>query len=498
MYPLDLVVDGNYAFVASFYGNALEVIDISNPANPVHAASLKNPGVISEPFGLTMSGNNVFIADEGYNTIIVADVSNPTSPLLIGSLADGSGGAVLSAPGPVFVSGSHLCIGSMRSNSLEIVDISVPASPKHLTNFSAGSDGAHINLFANGYKDGNRLSVSGSLCFIGNESGLEVIDVSKPYAPRHLAFTDTLVNNVWNSQNVWVQNINSVFSTGSYVYLTTPQSNALIIMDVSKPTSPIYAGSIVDGQNGASITPTSVFVSGSIAYVTNSYTNSLELVDVSDPKAPTHRGIIHDGDGGAALNNPTAVYVAGSYAYVASTGSNSIEIIDVSNPASPVHVSSIADGTGGATLNQPNDVTVTGTLVLVVSKGSNAIEIIDVSNPSSPQHKSTVPVSNAVRVSVMGNFAFVIDNSYSLIGIDITDPASPVVKNPFSSYNTQTPFGLATQNGIVFVAATQTLDVISVGSTGPRPPVGLSATSISSYYSLRLIGISYRMRQDIC
>ena len=37
-----LTVSGNYAYVASYQSNALEIVDISNPAVPVHKGKLVN------------------------------------------------------------------------------------------------------------------------------------------------------------------------------------------------------------------------------------------------------------------------------------------------------------------------------------------------------------------------------------------------------------------------------------------------------------------------
>ena len=41
-YPEGVFVSGNYAYVASPGSNALEIVDVSNPANPVHKASIIN------------------------------------------------------------------------------------------------------------------------------------------------------------------------------------------------------------------------------------------------------------------------------------------------------------------------------------------------------------------------------------------------------------------------------------------------------------------------
>ena len=94
--------------------------------------------------------------------------------------------------------------------------------------------------------------------------------------------------------------------------------------------------------------PHGVFVSGNYAYVASGNSDALEIVDVTNPASPVHKGVITDGTDGARLLKPTSVYVSGNYAYVTSINSNALEIVDITNPASPVHKGVIIDGTDGA------------------------------------------------------------------------------------------------------------------------------------------------------
>jgi len=54
--PLGVFVSGNYAYVTSNTSNALEIVDISNPASPVHAGNIVNGSggaLLENPFGFT-------------------------------------------------------------------------------------------------------------------------------------------------------------------------------------------------------------------------------------------------------------------------------------------------------------------------------------------------------------------------------------------------------------------------------------------------------------
>ena len=77
-----VVVQGDYAYVTlrdgtdcRFGSNLLDVIDISNPANPV----LLNSYFMLNPHGLGVDGDNLFVC-EGTHGIKVFDLNDPTDP----------------------------------------------------------------------------------------------------------------------------------------------------------------------------------------------------------------------------------------------------------------------------------------------------------------------------------------------------------------------------------------------------------------------------------
>ena len=72
-----VAVSGNYAYVAAEYGG-LQVIDVSNPANPERVGGRTNDlGGI--PTGVAVSGNYAYVADFGAGLQVI-DVSNPANP----------------------------------------------------------------------------------------------------------------------------------------------------------------------------------------------------------------------------------------------------------------------------------------------------------------------------------------------------------------------------------------------------------------------------------
>ncbi len=101
-----------------------------------------------------------------------------------------------------------------------------------------------------------------------------------------------------------------------------------------QPGDPTLAGSLGLGGN-----PRSVSVSGRYAYVVSSGSGDLKIIDVSDPSTPSLAGSIVTG-------NPRSVFVSGRYAYVVGTGSGDLKIIDVTDPSAPSLGGSV--GCGGS------------------------------------------------------------------------------------------------------------------------------------------------------
>ena len=309
--PYSVFVQGNYAYIASYNSNALEIVNISDPENPTHAGKIINEAggaALHNPQSVFVQGNYAYVTSAGSGALEILNISDPENLTHEGKIYNGrasgkdnngneyttagtdTNGAALDNPTSVFVQGNYAYIASYNSNTLEIVNISDPENPTH-----AGK--------------------------IINEAG---------GAALH------------NPQSVFVQ--------GNYAYIASAGSNTLEIVNISNPASPTHEGKIYHGRasgkdssnneytttgtdtNGAEFNnPYSVFVQGNYAYVTSIASDTLEIVDISNPKNPTHAGKITNGTGGAVLDYPTSIFVQGNHAYVTSIASDALEIVELEN-----------------------------------------------------------------------------------------------------------------------------------------------------------------------
>jgi hypothetical protein len=458
-YARAMTVVGNYAYAV---GDMLEIIDISNPINPIFKGNYD----INDGRSIQVVGNYAYIADTASGLKII-DISNPTTPTLKGNY-DTPGSAV-----GVQVVGNYAYVAD-HGSGLQIIDISNPLAPTLKGNYDTpgyangvqvvgnyayvadGTSGLQIinisnptapALYGNYDTPGSAVGVQvvGNYAYVADYgSGLQIIDISNPLAPTLKGNYDT------PGSAVGVQVV------GNYAYVTDA-NKGLQIIDISNPSTPklgvnynIAYYSIYDVQvvgkyayvvneqwldiidiSNLSFNPnlvakyytsslsTDVQVVGNYAYVADG-NKGLDIIDISNPTTPTLKG--NYDTSGRALG----VQVVGNYAYVTDYWSG-LQIIDISNPTTPTLKGNY--NTSGDAV----DLQVVGNYAYVAD-GSSGLQIIDISNPTAPTLKGNYNTpGGALRVQVVGNYAYVADGSSGLQIIDISNPTAPTLK---SNYDT--------------------------------------------------------------
>ncbi len=279
--------------------------------------------------------------------------------------------------------------------------------------WSDPSEEASLNLSGN--NDGVKVQTTGNYAYVVRSGGtdFQVVDVSNPASPSaagSLSLDGTLSN---------------IFVSGSYAYVTSnSNSSEQMIVDISYPNAPTLVGTYNDSGNENA---TGVFVSGSYAYVTLDGGSEFVVVNISNPAAPSYAG-------GVSLPSAArAVYVSGTYAYVG-TDDNSEElvVVNVSNPASPSQVASLnLSGNDDA-----DTVSGSGSLVYVGRAGGD-FHTVSVASPASPSLLGTLNLGGSVSDISLENpdgYALVALGSSSddFAVVDISAPASPSLAGALS------------------------------------------------------------------
>jgi len=322
---------------------------------------------------------------QGYGVSIL-DVSSPSRPVTLGhvSLPD--------LARAVAVHGSLACVADNLAG-LQVIDVSDPSKPTLKGSCSVGTACS--------------VALSGNLAFVGDESGhrLWIVDIGNPSAPSMKNWVET-----WYYPS-------DIAASGDLVF--GADLNAVDIIDVSDPTTPVPVGSYSAPPGGSF---ESVAMKGSLAFV-GDYFYGLDIFDVSDPAMPAFVG------GCPTPEGAYDVAVSGNLAFVAGYGwSNhpALHAIDVSNPAAPVFRGSYP------TPDHTLGVAALGSTVLVAD-GSSGLLLLDASTPTTPVLRSTYGLAGSPKGVTLagGNLAYVAAGNGGLWITDVSNPAAPRLKSAY-------------------------------------------------------------------
>lgn len=372
-HPEDVAVSGELIIVADGTGG-LDIIDGSDPVNPVILSSLLQPyfGVSS----LITDGVFVYAISDQLRKLFILDISDPSSPLLIGE----AGTAVY--PTGIAKYGKYVLL-SIKHLGLEVFDISDPSLPVHVS-FAVTQGLAYDIAISGDYAFLPTLATSGLL---------EVVDISDPAAPSLVA---ALVTPHAEDQPLCVTVWGQYIVMGGFFHLYT--------IDISDPVAPSLVGSVMIGSGY------NVMVEGGIAYVVG---QDLKTVRLDDPTEPIILGVVDLGDTGKGLA------LMGDHVLVAADDSG-LQIIDATHASGTPLTSTIATP-DDATAIACND-------HLAVVADVTSVQLIDYTIPTGPEVVGWLETPGfAEGVAVNDTMAYVADMHYGLQVIDIRNPAHPQI-----------------------------------------------------------------------
>ena len=439
--PLDFDVEivGNFAYItanADVYGGyGLQIIDISNPVSPTFIGSFAINYHGGTPYDVKIVGNLAYLADRQQGLKIV-DISNPVSPTFIGSYD------TLGNTWNLQIVGNLAYIADF--DSLQIIDISNPASPSFKGSYDTQGQAVSVQIV-------------GNLAYVADgDSGLQIIDISNPAKPTFKGSYDTPSSAL------------DVEIVGNFAYVTD-WDLGLQIIDISN--LPPFKGSYDTPGNALEVQ-----VVGNLAYTADDY-SGLQIIDISNPIVPTLKGSYNTP--GRAQN----VEIVGNLAYVGDFDSG-LQIIDISNPVAP---------TLKGSYNTPGyayDVEIVGNLAYVICYANyqqSGLQIIDISNPAQPTFKGSynTPEGVASGVKIVGNFAYLADNGSGLKIIDISNPASPTLKG---SYDTPSnAYDVEIVGNLAYVADQSSVQIIDI-SNPAQPTFKGSYDTLAYAFDVEIVG----------
>ena len=444
--PQSVFVKDNFAYVSSAGGNTLEILDVTNPVNPVHKSSLNYGmgGVPNNtgPTSIFVSGNHAYMANYNNNRLEIIDVSNPSFPVLKSGLANGAGGgALLSNPISVYVSGNFAYVASTGSNALEIVDVSNPTSPVHRASVSIPGPVS--------------VTVSGNYAYVISGSTMRIIDITNPASPIQRSST-----NISPSWGVIVE--------GNYAYVLA-ERDGVYIYNVSNPMLPaVYTGHGPHVGNGYT---RSFSKSGKLILLAIWSANETFWINVTDPSLPI---AIETSANVASL--ASSVFISGNYVYMTRGGLNILEIYNLFGPA----IASFTPATGAP----GTTVTLTGTnyntIMTATFNGTGQIAPVP-GSVTATSAQFIVPNNSKIgKISVTNN-SLTVSSAANFLVIPTALPVTNIGQNGFTANWSDVGavnyyLDVSTNNFSTFV-----VNNLNVGNVTSRAVTGLTPGTTYQY-----------------
>ena len=166
------------------------VLDISNPASPQSVGTLiyehNSSGISYRPTAnISISGNYAYVPVTAYDgdgngvfandALDIINISDPSNPILTARLVNNSDGAILSSPNFVAVSGSYAYLSvydyNLEKRALEVVNIYKPSEPKHKTVIYNGDGHASLSSISS-------IQIVGNYIYIADNDAFEIININ--------------------------------------------------------------------------------------------------------------------------------------------------------------------------------------------------------------------------------------------------------------------------------------------------------------------------------
>ena len=279
----DVWGEGHYAYLASYNGTGVMIIDISDTANP-RMAGYYNPPEGGRFQDVVVINGIGYFGSESRGGLHIVDVRNPANPVLLSQINTEQNGhpnvhEIFVADGVVYESDS-------RTNRVKVFDVRNPSAPVFVRNIDASDPRVHAAVVNNG-----RLFTSG----LGGKT--DIYDVR-----RVLTEPPTLLGTVdsgTGSHSSWVSNDGNLLA----VARETPNGDVRLF-NITNPANATLIATISPQSLGIeAFSPHNPYIVGNLLFV-SWYQAGLVVVDITVPTQPhlvglydTHQGAINGFEG---------------------------------------------------------------------------------------------------------------------------------------------------------------------------------------------------------
>ena len=440
-----------YAAVTGHYAESIRLLDITDPGAPILGVLIRDGQYGFEAIGDPLSLDAVTIGDSSYilvssyfeNAAQIIDVTDPDSPAPAAALFDGVDGYALGGPHEIKAvqigDETFAAVAAAYDSSISIIDITDPRSPSlasMMTDGRGGFDHLDTVQYLDVVSHGDSTLLVATSYF---DTAVQLVDITDPRAPEPLPSAaqgqdgfDALVG----PTDV------AVASHGGIAYMVVADyfGNGIQIAEIDglslKAASTVSAGLYESLPLVTTTGVQSATISGkTYALTTSPAQDVVQITDITNPAAPTGVSLIRHGEDGFVMDGPASIEVGEisgkHYAFIAGADSEGVQVVDISDPDDPKPVYLMRNGLGWVVETEFLLIDRTPYLVMV-DRMNDTLHIMDVSDPAGPERVAALPgaAPSAQGVDVIRTaekvlaLAFSFDRNTVYI-IDITDPSDP-------------------------------------------------------------------------
>src|SRR5262245_32365468 len=280
----DVWGEGNYAYLGSYAGNGVMIIDISDPTNPKLVGNY-TPAEGGRFQDVIVTGGIGYFSSESRGGLHIVDVRDPANPVLLSQITEAKNG--FPNVHELFVSSGVLYEADARTNHVKVFDVTRPENPSFLHEIIT-TDNRFIHAIT---------VINGRLFTSGWGGKTDIYDVRNILRepPKLLGSVDSGTS----SHAAWMS------SDGKLLASARETTNGDVrLFDISDPANPEQLASITAQSLGLeSFSAHNPYILGNMLFV-SWYQAGLVVIDITNPRQPkltgvfdTHTGAINGFDG---------------------------------------------------------------------------------------------------------------------------------------------------------------------------------------------------------
>jgi uncharacterized protein (TIGR03437 family) len=262
----DVWGEGNYAYLGSFSGFGVMIIDIANPSAPFLAGHY-NPSQGSRFQDVVVIGGIGYFSSENGGGVHIVDVTDPANPRLLSQISQEQNGYL--NVHELFVAGGLLYEADSRTPSVKVFDVRSPSAPVFVRDLLT-TDPRFIH---------NITVLNGRLYTSGWGGKTDIYDVRNILTEPPILLGSIDSGNA--SHSSWVSSDGKLLASARETLLGDVR-----LFDISDPANPVLRAMITAESLGiTAFSAHNPYIIGNLLFV-SWYQAGLQVIDITNPSNP--------------------------------------------------------------------------------------------------------------------------------------------------------------------------------------------------------------------